>query len=131
MSERPVFGASTWERKAIAGLKAVLVACAVLVAIWAALLMVLLRCPVEIPTYKVIPTDVHGKLEYCIADKVIGRTVHWAVAPGAPCGQSKTELTAKATRLEQQAAEQAQACSARIMQNPQQLLAERLKQLSQ
>ncbi|KVP17194.1 hypothetical protein [Burkholderia ubonensis] len=95
----------------------------------AALIVLTPKCPDVTPEYTVTATDVHGKLEYCIAEaQPVARNPGMrnnVVQPGAACGQDKAELVGKAAAMSRQAEEDDRACNLRILHEPLQPLLER------
>lgn len=104
---------------------------AALVALFCAALIVLTpKCPAVTPEYTVIATDVHGKLEYCVAEaQPVNRKMgmrHNVVHPGAACGPNKTELVEQAAALTYQTVEADKACNTRFLREPHRLILDRV-----
>ncbi|KVP98175.1 hypothetical protein WJ96_06275 [Burkholderia ubonensis] len=95
----------------------------------AALIVLTPKCPAVTPEYTVVATDVHGKLEYCVAEAqpvfrkpgMRNNVVH----TDAACGPNKAELVAKAAAMSRQAEEDDKACNLRFLHEPHRLLLER------
>jgi len=108
----------------------VLTLVAVLVALCCAALIVLTpKCPAITPEYTVTATDVHGTLEYCVAEaQPVFRKPGMrnnVVFPGAACGSNKAELAEKAAAMTRQAKEDDEACNLRFLHEPHKLLLKR------
>ncbi|KWA84290.1 hypothetical protein WL29_23320 [Burkholderia ubonensis] len=83
----------------------------------AAYILLVPRCRLVTPDYKVVASDVRGILEYCIAesDFVPRRGRQYNVQPGAVCGLNKAELAAKAVAMTRQAEVADRACNTRVL----------------
>lgn len=79
------------------------------------------KCSEKATRYVVVPSDVHGKLEYCIAESHPGRYTPdgsiWrnVVQPDAICSQAKPELAQRAATMTQTSAQAKDACDTRAL----------------
>ncbi len=79
------------------------------------------KCKERATRYVVMPSDAHGKLEYCIAEARLGRyTVNggiWTnfVQPEALCSTAKSELTQRADAMTQASVQARDECQTRAV----------------
>lgn len=71
-------------------------------------------CPDALPvTYQVVPSDIHGKLEYCVGVYQPGYKMASAttiVSPNSTCGADKAQLTKLAGSMSQASKAEVDAC---------------------
>ena len=87
----------------------------------AAYIVIAPRCPSIEPEFAVTPSDVHGKLEYCVAEvKYAGRSLNprLVVTEQSECGADKALLTARARTLTQEAADAIAQCNLAMLKEP-------------
>jgi len=81
-------------------------------------------CPEHVKRYTVAPTDVHGYLEYCIAEAEFirngreGAIRRPVVRSDALCSQVKAELVTRAAAMTKVSVDAQDACEARFINQP-------------
>jgi hypothetical protein len=81
-------------------------------------------CPEHVKMYTATPTDVHGYLEYCIAEAEFTQNGRkgaiWSsvVRPDAICSPVKAELVTRAAAMTKVSVDAQDACEARFIDHP-------------
>lgn len=86
-----------------------------------AFILVAPKCPGVEPEFTVTPSDVHGKLEYCIAEVQYGgrpTSPRLKVSAASECSQDKAALAERAQAMMAKAAADIAACNRAMMTEP-------------